>query len=99
MAATLAVTVAAAVAAAVAMVVTLLAAVAVARTLSEGVPHTIYQKMTLRVLIMLFLCRLVASLHFGFSGGAAAVVLVAACGRSSAPSSQLPAPRGHRFQL
>ena len=46
MAATLAVTVAAAVA----MVVTLLAAVAVARTLSEGVPHTIYQKMTLRVL-------------------------------------------------
>ena len=50
MAATLAVSVAAAVAAAVAMVVTLLAAVAVARTLSEGVPHTIYQKMTLRVL-------------------------------------------------
>ena len=51
MAATLAVSVAAAVAAAVAsMVVTLLAAVAVARTLSEGVPHTIYQKMTFRVL-------------------------------------------------
>ena len=48
---------------------------------------------------MLFLCRLVASLHFGFSGGAAAIVLAAACGRSSALSSQLSVPRGHRSQL
>ena len=38
---------------------------------------------------MLFLCRLVASLHFGFSGGAAAVVLVAACGRGVAVARTL----------